>query len=181
MRKALHNFECNKGHQFEDYVDWDREVTKCPECKSKAERVWMAPRSPHRQLQTPIVMWRYADGSLGVAGGSDSKTPHNAERVEVRTVGEYRQHAKQLNKQLREKEEIREERYRQGKEAMDKARRSNIYNLMANESDPVARDIYREALDRDKGGHEPLPFSEFYAEVYERDASNREGGRGQRK
>lgn len=179
--KALHNFECRKGHQFEQYVEWDQDTTKCPQCRSVAERVWLAPRSPHRQLKDPIVFWKYADGTVGVAGGSDSRTPSNAERVEVRTIGEYRQHVKQLNQQWREKEERRDERYFEAKEKLDRETRSRISYLMGQESDPVARDIYRVALEANTGGSMPSAFSEIYAQIAEMDASNREGGRGQRK
>jgi hypothetical protein len=85
-----------------------------------ADIIWLSPESPHRQLHTPIVMWRYSDGSLGVAGGADSRTPKNAERVEIRTAGEYRRYAKELNGQLQSKDERREERYAEAMAKMEK-------------------------------------------------------------
>jgi hypothetical protein len=168
----LLNYECDNGHRFEDFNT--KKKVKCPQCGSHSEILWIASNSPHRQLQTPIVMWRYPNGQLGVAGGSDSKTPKGAERIEIRSLGEYRRHTKELNRQLREKEERREEGYREAREAVEKKHRSNLAWMMGQETDPAARDLYREALSRNKGGHEPLPFSEFFSTVMEMDRSNYE-------
>lgn len=169
-----YDWECRNGHIFERISHHSTHKVKCAECGEFAERIWMAPRSPHRQLQTPIVMWRYADGSLGVAGGADSRTPRGAERVEIRTVGEYRQHARTLNSQLRAKDAKREEAFLSMKEAMEKEQRSRLSYLMGQETDPVARDIYREALERDKGGHRSPSFQEFFSIAMEMDKSNYE-------
>jgi hypothetical protein len=179
----IHNWECPKGHQFESEGEWNVEKIPCThvECHQKAERIWLAPRSPHRQLATPVVFWRYSDGSVGVAGGTNSKTPPNAERLEVRSLGEVREITKKINERLRSAENRREEGFRKVRESMEHVSRSNLSYMMGQESDPVAKEIYREALERNKGGHEPIPFTEFYSEVAELDASNREGGRGQRK
>lgn len=166
------DYECLKGHIFEDDYRGDKIPCQHIKCKAQAEIIWLSPRSPHRQLQTPIVMWRYPDGRLGVAGGADSRTPKGAERVEIRSIGEYRKHAKELNQQLKEKEEKRDERYLKAKEYMEKKSRSNLSYLMGQETDPAARDLYRVALERDLGGHKPLPFSDFYSIAMEMDKSN---------
>lgn len=166
------DYECKNGHRFEAFNGKD--IERCPTCRCRAEIIWLAPESPHRQLQDPIVMWRYADGHLGVAGGANSRTPKNAERVEIRTAGEYRRYTKELNQQLREKDEKKDERYYEVKEKKDRYHRSNLSHLMGQETDPYARDLYRVALERDLGGREPLPFSEFYSIVMENDRSNYE-------
>lgn len=166
------NYECPNNHRFQRVSNKDK--VKCPQCKKMSEILWIREGSSHQQLQTPIVMWRYSDGRLGVAGGADSKTPKGAHRVEIRSVGEYRKHVKELNQQLREKEERRDERYLQAKEYMEKKSRSNLSYLMGQESDPAARDLYRVALERDLGGHKPLPFSDFFSVVMENDRSNYE-------
>lgn len=171
---AILNYECEKGHQFEAEYTSDRIRCHRKRCKSTAEILWMAPSSPHRQLQTPIVMWRYSDGSLGVAGGANSRTPKNAERIEIRSIGEYRRHANELNSQRRGKEQYKEERYQEVKEAMERQAHSNLNTLMANERDPYARDLYREALARSSGGYSKLPYSDFYSVVMENDRSNYE-------
>ena len=167
---AFLNYECKKGHQFEKEGGKNR--VRCPECGSLSEILWVSPRSPHRQLQTPIVMWRYKDGSLGVAGGADSKTPRDAERVEIRSVGEYRQYAKELNSQMRETEERREARFQEKKEFLERQRRSNLAWAMGQEKDPVARELYREALER-KSDRAPS-FREFFSVPMEMDRSNYE-------
>lgn len=171
---AILNYECEKGHQFEAEHTADRIKCSRKRCKSMADILWVSPRSPHSQFQTPIVMWRYADGSLGVAGGADSKTPRNAERIEIRSGSEYRRYAGELNKQRRGKEQLKEERYQEVKEAMEKQAHSNLNTLMANERDPYARDLYREALARSSGGYSKLPYSDFYSVVMENDRSNYE-------
>lgn len=168
-----YDWECKNEHVFERITPYEQEHCKCPTCGSKSSRVWMSPRSPHRQLQTPIVMWRYADGSLGVAGGADSKTPPNAERVEIRTSGDYRRYSKELNQRLREKDERREERFQEAKEAMERQMRSNLSYMMGQENDPVAKDIYREALERSRSSSSPT-FREFFSVAMEMDRSNYE-------
>lgn len=170
-----YDWECENGHVFERISHHRANRVKCAECGKFAERVWMAPRSPHRQLQTPIVMWKYSDGSLGVAGGADSRTPSGAERVEIRTVGEYRQHARTLNAQHRSKEAKREETFLAMKEAMEKKQRSRLSYLMGQESDPVARDIYREALEYGKNSRRSREFQEYFSTVMENDPSNYDG------
>lgn len=166
------DYECDNGHLFTASRGRDRE--KCPQCGLRAPIIWISPRSPHRQLKEPIVMWKYADGTLGVAGGSDSRTPPNAERLEIRSVGEYRRLARTLNSQLRGKESQREERFMQMREAMQKQSRSNLSTLMANETDPAARDIYREALERSGKNNSKADFREFFSMAMEMDKSNYE-------
>lgn len=165
------DYECKNGHIFER--DRGRDTEKCRECGSQAVIIWTSPRSPHRQLQTPIVMWKYSDGSLGVAGGVDSKTPKNAERVEIRSLGEYRKYTKTLNEQLSSKERRREERFNEVREKMESQRRSNISHLMGQETDPTARALYREALEH-KSNSRPPTFGEFFSTAMEMDRSNHE-------
>jgi hypothetical protein len=166
-------YECRKnGHQFEKLSNKDR--TKCPKCGSWADILWISPRSPHAQLRTPIVLWKYADGTIGVAGGADSKTPHNAERLEVRSAIEYRKYAKEINSQLKSKEDRREEGFQRAREAMERELRSNLAYRMGQEDDPVAKDIYREAL----FNRRPRPgssFREFFSIAMENDRSNYDG------
>lgn len=169
-----YDWECKNGHIFERIVSLDQERAKCSECGCMAEKIWLSPKSPHRQLQNPIVMWRYSDGSLGVAGGADSRTPKGAERVEIRSIGDYRRYAKELNRQHREIEERRDERYLEAKEHMEHERRSRLSYLMGQESDPHARALYREALERNKGGRERPSFSEYFSVAMEMDPSNYE-------
>lgn len=165
------DYECKNGHIFES--DLGEDHINCHSCDETAEVIWLSPRSPHRQLQTPIVMFQYADGSLGVAGDSKSITPKNAERIEIRSIGDYRKYSKQLNSQLSKKDQIREERYLEARELLEKQSRSNLYNLMGNESDPFAREIYREALNGNRE-RKPNNFGEFYSMAMEYDRSNLE-------
>lgn len=139
-----------------------------------SEILWINEHSSHQQLQTPIVMWRYSDGRLGVAGGVDSKTPKNAERIEIRSRMEYTRYAKEINRQLREKDEIREERFLEAKAKIDHRNRSNLAWAMGQETDPFARDLYHEALRRGDASSISPSFQEFYSVVMENDRSNYE-------
>ena len=166
-------YECRKnGHQFE--IVSDQDTVNCPNCRSISDILWISSRSPHAQLSTPIVMWRYADGSLGVAGGADSRTPKNAERVEIRSAGEYRRYAKEINSQLSSRERLREEKFIEVREQIEKEFRSSLSYKMGQESDPVARDIYREALERGKDRAKPASFGEFFSVAMENNRSNYE-------
>ena len=134
--------------------------------------IWIKEGSAYQQMQTPIVMWRYADGRLGVAGGVDSKTPKEAERVEIRSLMEYRRHIKELNGQFKEKDERREDRFLEAKSKLDRRNRSNLAWAMGQEKDPFARDLYREALERGNAPTKSPSFMEFYSVVMENDRSN---------
>jgi len=59
------------------------------------------------------------------------------------------------------------------REQMEKHQRSDLAWKMGQESDPVARDIYREALERERGGKSPS-FSEYFSVAMEMDKSNYE-------
>lgn len=167
------DYECDNGHLFQASKGRDRE--KCPTCGLRSPIIWLSPRSPHRQLQTPIVVWEYPDGTVGVAGGADSRTPLAAHRRELRSVGEYRKFAKTLNSQLAAKDSKREEAFLAMKERMEHEQRSRLSHLMGQESDPVARDIYREALEHNKGGRRPREFQEYFSVAMEMDKSNYDG------
>ena len=169
-----YDWQCKNEHIFERIVPLDQESCKCPECGTKSEKIWLSPRSPHRQLQTPIVMWRYSDGRLGIAGGADSRTPRGAERVEIRSIGDYRRYTKELNAQHKRIEDRKDERYLEAKEAMEHERRSRLSYLMGQESDPHARDLYREALERGKNERMPSSFKEYFSVAMEMDRSNYE-------
>lgn len=166
------DYECDNGHIFQQTRGRDRE--KCPECGLRSPIIWISPRSPHRQLQVPIVLWKYEDGSLGIAGGADSRTPQNAERIECRSIGEYRRYANVLNSQLRASESKREEAFIAMREQLERERRSRLTHLMGQESDPLAKDFYREALERDHHRESPS-FQEFFSTVMEMDRSNYDG------
>lgn len=164
--KPLHVFECEScGKQREARVKWNTDVVKCKECGGRAERVWVRERSVHQQFATPIVLWRYTDGTLGVAGRADAKTPKNADRVEIHNLAEYRQHVKELNGQTAGRELAREERYQREVERLMKDADRELSRLLASETDPAARDLLREAM---RHGYErPQAPREWYAEVME--------------
>jgi hypothetical protein len=119
-------------------------------------------------------MWEYSDGSLGVAGGVDSTTPSGAHRVEIRSAAEYRQYAKRLNNQFESSDRLKEESYLEQKQAWERDRRSNLAWMMGQETDPAARDIYREALERGNQGHNSPQYREYYSIAMEMDRSNYE-------
>lgn len=163
--KPLHSFECPSGHQFEKQVKWNQEQAKCPECGEQAERVYMSRRSPHQQFSQPIVLWRYKDGKLGVAGRADARTPANADRIEINNMGEYRRHMKELNAQHRSQESNQEERYQREVERLMGESNRELNRLLAQETDPAARAILREGI---KAQNERAPsFREWYSEVME--------------
>jgi hypothetical protein len=166
------DYECKNGHVFQR--GRGRDTEKCPKCKTKAEIIWLSPSSPHRQLQTPIVMWEYADGTVGVAGGANSKTPKGAHRREIRSLGEYRQMTKKLNAQFESTDRRREESYLEQKQAWEAERRSQLSHLMGQEKDPAARDLYREALERGNQGHGSPQYREYFSIPMEMDKSNYE-------
>ena len=166
------NYECPNNHRFQKVSSKDR--VKCPTCRKMSEILWITDNSPYQQMQTPIVIWRYSDGRLGVAGGADSRTPKEAERIEIRSRSEYARYAKEINSQLKDKDQRKEDRFSEVKDRWERARRSNLAWAMGQETDPAARDLYREALKR---GNEKAPspsYREFYSVVMENDRSNYE-------
>lgn len=123
-------------------------------------------RSPHVQFSKPIVFWRYKDGSIGVAASDRSKPPKGADRIECNNRAEYQRYSKELNQQFQGRENKRQEDYMRVYEQQVAERRGKLSWLMANESDPAAREIYREALER-KGDPQKADLREWYSEVME--------------
>lgn len=167
-----HNYTCNKcGAQFESDV---RERVGCPECGSRrTEILWVSSGSPHRQLHEPIVLHKYVDGGFGVPGHARARTPKGAERIECRTIGEYRAAMKEMNAFERTKAGQRDEKLAKVREAMLSGGRQELTRLLARESDPLARDLLRGALERQDGGS-ARSFGEYFCEAMEYDSSNRE-------
>jgi abortive infection bacteriophage resistance protein len=89
-------------------------------------------------------------------------------------VGEYRRYAKRLNNLHRDKESKREEAFLAMKEQMEHEQRSRLSYLMGQETDPVARDIYREALEHGKNSRRSHEFQEYFSVAMEMDRSNYE-------
>lgn len=73
---------------------------------------------------------------------------------------------RELNSSLRGRENAKQERYLEHYERQVSERRARLTWLMANESDPAAKDIYREALER-KGDPQKADLREWYSEVME--------------
>lgn len=168
---AILNYQCNNDHIFES--EYTEDTKLCPQCNSISDIIWMTNNSPHRQLQTPIVMFEYSDGTLGVAGGHDSKTPSSAERIEIRSIGDYRKYSKRLNSQLLSKERQRDEKFMEAREIMESRSRANLHYLLSQESDPIARDIYKEALSKSSSKSKG-DFREFFSIAMEMDRGNYE-------
>lgn len=61
------------------------------------------------------------------------------------------------------------------KEAMEKEQRSRLSYLMGQETDPVARDIYREALQHQGTKRGERAFREYFSIAMENDKSNYDG------
>jgi hypothetical protein len=124
-------------------------------------------------LSEPVVLHKYADGSFGVPGHAKARTPRGAERIECHTMGEYHAAMRQMNTYERARAGQRDEKLARAREAMLAGGRQELVRLLASESDPFARDLLREALQRQDGGP-ARPFSEYFCEAMEYDASNRE-------
>lgn len=142
------SFECDAGHQFEATVKSGVGRKRCPECKQWAQILWQADRGYHSHMKDAVVIFRLADGSFSFPGKSTAKTPAGAERMELRKAGEVRAVMKQYNQQMGAKEAAKDYRYMKEAERQQSERRATLHHLMGQESDPAARDLYREALER---------------------------------
>lgn len=167
------DYECDNGHQFERLDRKAVEHPKCPKCGVRADILWLASESPHRQLRDPIVMFRYADGKLGPAGHRDARTPQGAERIEIRSMGEYRSTMRELNAQSRAGEARKDERFMEHYERQESERRGRLTWLMGQESDPAARQVYREALEQ-RGDPPRADTREWFCEAMEYDRGRRD-------
>lgn len=73
---------------------------------------------------------------------------------------------RELNSSLRGQENAKQERYLEQYERQVSERRGRLTWLMANESDPAAREIYQKALEQ-KGDPIKADLREWYSEVME--------------
>ena len=170
----LHDFECPEGHQFEKIVKWDQMAAKCPECGKRAQQVWLARRSVHRQLSDPIVVHRLADGSYSFPGRSDVPTPKGAERIEMRTMGEYQREFRRINQDFASKASRHDEELHRRHEAILSHARSDLRQMMAQSDDPLVKDLCRHALESYNSDRPDRSGGAIWSEAMERDASNRE-------
>ena len=165
--KPRHTYECRECGSIEDrLVKWNEDEVRCQECGGVADRIYqLDTRSRHQQFSEPIVLWRYEDGKLGVAAHTRARTPKNAQRIEINNAHEYRTYVKELNAQHRSEDERREERYLQEVERFLGHGDRELARLAAQETDPMAKDLYRYALEQTYD--RPRTFREWYAEVME--------------
>lgn len=159
-------YSCSKEHQFERMMKKARNHWRCPECGEQAEILWQSDKSWHSHMKDPVLVFKMADGSYSFPGSNQAKTPAGAERLELRKVGEVRRVMKEYNEREGAKERMKEERYMERAQAQQDARRATLHHLMGQESDPTARQLYRDALERAKYEEAPR-YREAYWEAGE--------------
>jgi len=176
----LHDFHCSKcDNQFESIVEWTAEEAPCPQCQAVAPLVWLNARQRH--LKDPIVVFKLADGSYSFPGTSGARTPKGAERIEMRSMADYTRQMGRINRTLQADTERREERIQANREHMVNEWRREITQLIANTSDPLAKDIGREALRTYNTARRTSHPSYVTSEAMEYYSSNREADRRGRK
>ena len=176
---VMHDFECKEGHQFERMVRAGQKRARCQECGKRAEQVFLSRRTRH--LTEPIVLFKNRDGSYEFPGHSGKRTPTGADRIEIRSMADYDRVMKQVNvRHYSEKERERERLHRSHEAALAELRKDMAYR-MGQESDPMAKDLMREALARFSSDRPASGFGAIWNEAMEMDGSNREARDGRRK
>lgn len=164
-----YDYECAKGHQFEELGDWDQEEIPCPKCKGKnmAERIWISKNSGYRHMTTPIVVDRLPDGSYSFPGDRKSKPPAGAERIEMKTHADYRREMKKVNEHFKSKTEMDREALHRNHEIILDAYRKEARQLMNEIDDPWAKDFIRSALEQYNTNKPTSSFGEIWNEIME--------------
>lgn len=176
----LHDFHCQPcDHQFDAMIDWRQDEAPCPKCSQPAPLVWLNARQ--RYLKDPIVIFKLHDGTYSFPGTSDAKTPRGAERIEMRSFADYNRQMGRINRHLQADNERREERIQANREHMVNEWRREITQLIANTSDPLAKDIGREALRTYNTARRASMPSYVTSEAMEYYSSNRDADRRNRK
>lgn len=158
-------YSCKTGHRWERVSQAALKRPRCPECGKRGEIFWTTGQSDGF-LKEAVLVFRLADGRLSFPGRNDVRTPKGAERMELRKASEVRKIMKDYNSYASGKEAQREEGYLKYAERQQSERRAKLTYLMGQESDPAAKDLYREALKRAE--YEPSPrYQEFYWEAGE--------------
>lgn len=167
--KKLFDYECEKGHQFEQLANWDEDEVRCIKCRGNrmAERIWLSRRSGYRHMQNPIYVDRLPDGSYSFPGSKDSRPPEGAERVELRTFAEYRQEMKKINNSERNKAEREREALHERHEIILNAYRDEARRVLANLDDNWGKDLIREALAAYNSDMPASRFGEIWCEAME--------------
>lgn len=165
----LFDYECGKGHQFEQLAEWDQDEVPCPKCKKKAmaERIWMSKRSGYRHMETPIVVDRLPDGTYSFPGTRDSARPAGAERVELKTFGDYRREIKKINNVYRDQAARDQEALHERHEIILNAYRDQARQVLAQTDDNWARDFIREALSAYNTDKPASRYAEIWNEAME--------------
>lgn len=141
------SYVCPSKHEWEKMSKKALDGPKCPECGEKGEILWTTGRSDGF-LRDAVLVFRNADGTFAFPGRNDAKTPPGAERMELRKLSEVRAVMRDYNRYASEREERKEDRFREIAEQQQSERRKTLHHLMGQETDAAARDLYREALRR---------------------------------
>jgi hypothetical protein len=137
---------------------------RCPQCGEPGEILWQIDRGCHSHLKEPVLVFKMPDGSYSFPATNQAKTPQGAERMELTKAGEVRVVLRDYNRMTEAKDRAQEERYMEVAQAQQDERRARLHHLMGQESDPAAKDLYREALERAKYEEAPR-YREFYHEL----------------
>jgi len=161
-----HSYECPKcGHQFDKIVEWDQRYVKCEQCPAQAERTWATSRA--RRFREPVVLHKYADGTYGVPGRSDAKTPKGAERIECWNIPDYERALHKMNAAERATAARRHEGGEAMREEQMRAVREEVKHRMRNASSEWEKEMLAITLERSDKTYNPLRFQEFYSEAIE--------------
>lgn len=169
MNKKTFDYECAKGHQFEELADWNEDEVPCPKCKGKtmAERIWISRRSGYRHMAEPIVVDRLPDGSYSFPGNRRGKPPAGAERVEMKTFAEYRSEMKKVNDHFRSRAAREQESLHERHEIILSQYREEARRVLADMDDNFGKDLIRAALEAYNTDRPDSAYGEIWNEAME--------------
>lgn len=170
-----YDYMCEQGHYTERFMKMSEMVSTatCAECGKEARRVFITlGQARDAQPIQPVVVYRKRDGGFIYPGDSGPRNYPDAERVELRTLGELRAVTREQDRQDRETWELT----REAEEAhQGPLRRERRAQLMMSLNTNFGRDFLRVAIEQNeqRRGQRRYSPGNFF-EVAEMDRSNRE-------
>ncbi len=174
----IYNYKCANGHVVEKILLIAERETPgpCPACQGDLERVYLA-RGRHANAFDPIVLHRSASGEYSFPMHPSAPIPEGFEKLEVTTFQELDRHMGSINAAERRKMEEHVEGERVWLNRIESENRSELRRQMQHMS-PVMRAFAEVAMQQNDQKPRPRVIDpNVFAEIRERDASNREDHR----
>lgn len=139
-----YDYQCDEGHQWEEFLNDYAEHRDCPICGLSGFHVWSFYYNSTQKAQgfNPVVIHKDADGNIRFPGSVDAKVPEGFQRVELTTI----QQVRQIEKEWGEKDQKEANQFRASRQFLTdgqlKENRRVMESIVRDRFTPNGRKFY---------------------------------------